>query len=95
MIEETDTSSETLRPKYRAEDDRTVRAVMLATVVGITFALVGVFQFFMGLSAALDDQLYVSTPRYLYRLDLTTWGWTLMLLGVIGIALGVATVMGK
>jgi hypothetical protein len=91
-----DMSSETLRAKYHADDDdRTAWAVMLATVAGITFALVGVFQFFMGLSAALDDQLYAATPRYVYRLQLTTWGWTLMILGVIGIALGVATLMGK
>lgn len=57
-------------------------------VGGVVFAgtmiiMIGVFQFFQGLAAIINDQFFVVTPNYAYSLDVTAWGWIHLLLGVI------------
>ena len=48
----------------------------------------GLFQALQGLSAVVKDDLFVSTPDYLYAIDLTTWGWIHLALGAIAIVVG-------
>lgn len=62
---------------------------------GTVLCTVGLFQFLEGLSAALEDELYVSTPDYVYQLDVTSWGWIHMALGIVAIAIGVGVMMDK
>jgi hypothetical protein len=61
---------------------------------GVGLATVGGFQFLMGLSAALKDTVYVPTPKYVYALDITAWGWIHIIVGVIGIVVGLAILTG-
>ncbi|MGA9870472.1 MAG: hypothetical protein WBQ44_04910 [Rhodococcus sp. (in: high G+C Gram-positive bacteria)] len=46
-----------------------------------------------GISALAKDDVFVAGPEYVYRFDLTTWGWIVTVLGVIGalIAVGLFT----
>jgi hypothetical protein len=62
---------------------------------GTVLAVVGLFQFFEGLSAVLKDDVYVATPNYIYEFDLTTWGWVHLVVGVVAIGVGVAILMGQ
>lgn len=62
---------------------------------GTVLATVGLFQFFEGLSAVLKDDVFVSTPSYSYAFDLTGWGWTHLIIGVIAFAVGIAVIMGQ
>ncbi len=55
---------------------------------GVVFAaaimvLVGLFQFGAGLVAILDDDFFVVARNYTYDIDLTTWGWVHLVIGVI------------
>src|SRR3954468_12475868 len=57
-------------------------------VGGIGFAasiltLVGGFQVVTGLAAIIDDQFYVVTRNYAFDLDVSTWGWIHLVLGVL------------
>ena len=58
--------------------------------------LVGVIDFFQGLIAVFEDDYYVVTKSGFLAVDLTTWGWTMMLWGVLlGLAgLGLAAAQG-
>ncbi|MFW0793602.1 hypothetical protein AAFP30_07310 [Gordonia sp. CPCC 205515] len=56
----------------------TIGAAALLLVAGI----VGLLQ---GISAVAKDDLFVAGPQYVYKLDLTSWGWIHILLGVIAI----------
>lgn len=47
-----------------------------------------------GLVTLFNDQFFVSTPEYIFRFDLTTWGWTHLLLGVLILAAGLALFSG-
>ena len=62
---------------------------------GTVLATAGLFQFFEGLSAVLQDDLYVRTPNYVYQFDLTTWGWLHLIVGALAIGVGVAVLMGQ
>ncbi|HEX6232678.1 MAG TPA: hypothetical protein VFZ63_06095 [Jiangellaceae bacterium] len=67
---------------------------------GLVFAammmvLVGLFQFFQGLAAILDDQFFVVIENYAFELDLTAWGWIHLILGVILVASGLFLFAGS
>jgi len=60
---------------------------------GIVLATVGLFQLFEGLSAILNDQVYVATRNYVYEFNLTTWGWVHLLMGAVAIGVGIAILL--
>jgi hypothetical protein len=45
--------------------------------------LIGVIDFFQGLVAVFEDDYYVVTRSGFLALDLTQWGWAMMLWGVL------------
>lgn len=55
-------------------------------VGGITFAavlmiMIGLFEAIAGLTAVIDDEFFVVTPKYTFEVDTTTWGWVHLILG--------------
>lgn len=49
--------------------------------------ILGFFHALAGFAAIVEDEIYVATPEYIYQLDVTTWGWIHLALGiVVGIA---------
>lgn len=59
---------------------------LFAAVVLIT---VGAFQALSGLSAILDDKVFVKGISFVYEFDLTAWGWIHLLLGLLAIGAGI------
>lgn len=67
-----------------------------ATLFGASVLLVvGVFQFFEGLSAVLKDDVFVPTRNYVFQFDLTTWGWIHLVVGLVVTVVAVAIFMGQ
>ena len=58
-------------------------------------ATVGLFQLFEGLSAVLNDEVYVTTRNYVYKFDLTAWGWLHLIIGAVAIAVGISILVGQ
>jgi hypothetical protein len=54
----------------------------------------GTWHAFAGIGALVNDNIYVTTPRYIYAFDLTAWGWTLLILGIAVAAAGFAVLLG-
>jgi hypothetical protein len=48
---------------------------------GTIMVLAGVFQFFQGIAAIAKDEIYLSTPNYVFKLDATAWGWIHLFVG--------------
>ena len=69
-------------PHLRREQGST--AYGISVFAGVLLATLGCFQILQGLSAVLKDDVYVKGIDYVYKIDLTTWGWIAMLLGAIG-----------
>lgn len=59
-------------------------------VAGAIMVIAGIWQIFIGTALLVHDSIYVGTPRYLYEFDLTVWGWTQLLTGVLSVTVGYA-----
>jgi hypothetical protein len=49
----------------------------------IMMLMVGIWQALQGLVAIFENEFYVAARSYLFRFDVTTWGWIHLVLGVI------------
>lgn len=70
-------------------------AVGLAAFAGCMLILIGVFQFFEGLAAIIDDHRYIVGPNYVYDLDVTAWGWIHLIWGAIAVGAGFGILSGR
>ena len=61
---------------------------------GAMLILIGLFDFFMGLAAIIDDKFFVPLPNYFITLDVTAWGWIHVVLGVVVAAAGLGVFVG-
>ncbi|WP_331450488.1 hypothetical protein [Streptomyces prasinus] len=54
------------------------------TVFGaVMLFLVGLLDALRGIMAIAEDDIFVTTPRYVFEFDLTSWGWIHLVLGVV------------
>lgn len=54
------------------------------TFAGAMMIIVGLVEFFQGLVAVINgNQFFVTTPNYVFQLNVTTWGWIHLILGAV------------
>jgi hypothetical protein len=70
-------------------------ATGLALFAGVMMVIAGVYQVFGGIAALLHDTVYVTTPGYVYSMDLTGWGWIHVVLGALLVVVGAGIVSGR
>jgi hypothetical protein len=87
-------ASHSTRLRMNSERTDSGWAVGLVVFAGILMIVGGVWHALAGIAALLNDDLYVSTPNYLYSFDLTGWGWAHLVLGILVAAAGVAVLKG-
>lgn len=63
-------------------------------VAGVLLLLGGFFQVVAGISAILNDAVFVVGIEYVWRLDLTVWGWIHLLIGAALILVGIFVLKG-
>jgi hypothetical protein len=64
------------------------------TFAGILMVVIGFLDFFEGLIAVIRGQYYVLTPTQIILFDMTTWGWIVMIWGVVMLIAGWALLSG-
>ena len=57
--------------------------------------MIGVFEVIAGISAISTDDVFVKTPNYVFDLDVSTWGWIHLTLGLIVIFASWALIAGR
>lgn len=58
--------------------------------------ILGLFQAIQGLIALFDDEFYVVGPNGLaVNVDLTAWGWTLLIIGLLAFGTGLGLLTGN
>jgi hypothetical protein len=67
----------------------------LTVFAGLIMLMIGVFQFFEGLAAIVNDQFFVVTEDYTFNIDTTAWGWVHLIFGVVLALIGIAVVAGQ
>jgi hypothetical protein len=61
----------------------------------IMMLMAGTFNVIHGMAAVFNDEVFVTTQSALVKLDLTTWGWVHIILGLAVAATGLALISGK
>lgn len=84
-------------PSRRAYESSTAGAWAIggAAFAGVMLATVAIFQILQGIAAIADDEMYVSGIKYVYQIDLTTWGWVHLVLGIVGLTAGIGILANK
>lgn len=57
----------------------------LVLFAAVMLLIAGLFDLFRGIMAIAKDDVFVTTPNYVFKFDLTSWGWIHLILGVIAI----------
>lgn len=79
------------------EHDHSLRQGLAAgTSIGASILLmtVGALSVFEGISAVLNDDLFVVGPEYVYEFDITAWGWIHIVLGALLVVAAFGLVSG-
>lgn len=65
----------------------------LTTFAAVLLFIAGVLDLFRGIMAIANDNVFVTTSNYVFRFNLTSWGWIQLVLGVIamGVSAGLFT----
>ncbi|MGY0022178.1 DUF7144 family membrane protein [Streptomyces sp. cg35] len=67
----------------------------LTIFAAVMLFISGALSFFRGLSAVLEDKVFLTTPNYVYEFDLTSWGWVHLVCGAVAVivSIGLFTAM--
>ncbi|MEW2044881.1 hypothetical protein [Streptomyces sp. NPDC005476] len=61
---------------------------------GVLMFVSGVLAVFQGISAIAEDDVYARVGDYVYELNLTGWGWVLLIVGVVAAVTGYGLLSG-
>jgi hypothetical protein len=66
-------------------------AYVVASFAGVMLLAIAVIQVLQGIAAVANDEVFVKGINYVYKFDVTTWGWIHIVLGglAIAVALGI------
>lgn len=70
-------------------------AAGLSIFAGVLMVTVGVFQAIQGVIALVEEDFYVSVRDYMFRFDLTTWGWIHLIGGALVAVTGIFVIRGN
>nr|WP_169810936.1 hypothetical protein [Nocardia amikacinitolerans] len=73
------------------------QGIAAGTSIGAAILLltVGVLQILEGISAVVDDELFVVGPEYVYQFDISTWGWIHIVIGAILVICAIGLMTGS
>lgn len=66
-----------------------------ATFAGVLLMTVGFFHTIAGVTAVLEDEVYTVTEDWVFKFDLTAWGWIHVIAGVLVFLTGVGILTGN
>lgn len=70
-------------------------AVGFTMFASVILMVVGVFQAIAGLTAIVNDEVFITAEDYLVKLDVTGWGWIHLILGVVIFLAGLGLLQGQ
>ncbi|MCX2184623.1 hypothetical protein KV205_29450 [Streptomyces sp. SKN60] len=57
----------------------------LTAFAAVMLGLAGLLAIFRGIMAIAEDEVFVTTPNYVFQFDLTGWGWVHLGLGIVAV----------
>jgi len=69
-------------------------ATGFAMFAAILMIIAGLWGIIVGISAILNDKVFVTTQGYLYEFDITVWGWLHLIIGILVGGAGIGIIQG-
>jgi hypothetical protein len=66
-----------------------------AMFAGAVLIVTGICQALTGIAALFHDEVFVTTPNYIYAFDVTAWGWVHLILGAAVALTGLGVIQGQ
>jgi hypothetical protein len=85
----------TTSERSRAGSELSGWAVGWTIYAAVWMWILGFFHAVAGFAAILEDEFFVLTPNYLFKFDVTTWGWIHLVLGIVVLLAGFAVFNGS
>mgnify|MGYP001432822825 CR=1 FL=1 len=63
-------------------------AAGFAGFAGVMLVVIGFFQACAGVVAIANDEFFIAGQEWVFKFDVTTWGWIHLILGVVVLASG-------
>lgn len=76
-------------------EERSGWAVGWIYFAAVMLMLIGVFHFVAGIVAIANDTFYVVGHEYVFKFDVTTWGWIHLIGGIIVFFCGIGVLSGN
>ena len=70
----------------RAHEAKYEWAGGLVVFAAVMLTIAGILNIFRGIMAIAQDDVFIATPSYVFRFDLTGWGWVHLILGAVAVA---------
>ncbi|MFF0293820.1 hypothetical protein ACFYST_10630 [Kitasatospora sp. NPDC004614] len=61
---------------------------------GVLMLVSGLLEVFRGIMAIAKDDIFVTTPQYVFRFSLTSWGWIHLVIGALVALTGLCVLTG-
>lgn len=64
-------------------------AVGLMALGAVMLMIAGILDVMRGIAAIAEDDVFLTTPNYVFEFDLTGWGWVHLILGAVAVAVSI------
>ncbi|GAA2761309.1 hypothetical protein GCM10010103_03500 [Streptomyces paradoxus] len=70
-------------------------ATGMMVFAAVMLMIAGILAVLRGIAAIAEDEVFVSTPNYVFAFDLTGWGWIHLILGVVAVLVSMGLFQGS
>jgi len=78
-----------------ASGSPSILALTTSGFAGTMLIMVALFQILQGIAAVAADEIYLTGVEYVYQLDVSSWGWVHIVVGVLALATGIGVLAGQ
>jgi len=70
-------------------------AIGYSLFASVMLLVIGTFHVVAGIAGIVEDDFYVVGAKWVFQLDVTTWGWIHLIAGLVVFASGVGVLVGN
>jgi hypothetical protein len=87
--------SSTSSGRYDDESSKATFVSGVSTFAGILLILIAAFQIVDGIAAIANDTVFVGGFDYIWKFDVTAWGWIHLIIGLVALGAGIGILMAQ
>ena len=81
--------------RYGGESSRAIFVSGVSTFAGVLLVLIATFLIVDGIAAIANDTVFVRGLDYIWKFDVTAWGWIHLIIGLVALGAGIGILMAQ